>query len=116
MKNIYAIAAGLADGLGVGQNTRALLITRSLLRCHACLRTWAVTPELLRPRRGWRSLCDLSFPAVPQFQVGKALAEGQTLQTAEADLGQVAEGSTHCGWFMKNVARMWSRCQFQRTL
>ena len=30
LKNIYAIAAGLADGTGVGQNTRALLITRSL--------------------------------------------------------------------------------------
>ena len=31
-------------------------------------------------------------PLSRNFRVGKALAEGQTLQTAEADLGQVAEG------------------------
>ena len=92
LKNIYAIAAGLADGLGVGQNTRALLITRSLAEMSRLSAHMGGNLSFL----GLAGVGDLYVTSVSplsrNFRVGKALAEGHTLQTAEVALGQVAEG------------------------
>ena len=93
MKNIYAIAAGLADGLGVGQNTRALLITRSLAEMSRLSAHMGGNPLSFLGLAGVGDLYVTSVsPLSRNFRVGKALAEGHTLQAAEADLGQVAEG------------------------
>ena len=43
LKNIVAIATGMADGLGVGYNTRAMVITRGLTRSRGWARRWAAT-------------------------------------------------------------------------
>ena len=93
LKNIYAIAAGLADGLGVGQNTRALLITRSLAEMSRLSAHMGGNPLSFLGLAGVGDLYVTSVsPLSRNFRVGKALAEGHTLQAAEADLGQVAEG------------------------
>ena len=93
LKNIYAIAAGLADGLAVGQNTRALLITRSLAEMSRLSAHMGGNPLSFLGLAGVGDLYVTSVsPLSRNFRVGKSLAEGNTLKAAEAGLGQVAEG------------------------
>ena len=45
VKNVLAIAAGIADGLGFGANARAALITRGLPSCRASGVRWGAVPK-----------------------------------------------------------------------
>ena len=93
LKNIYAIAAGLADGLGVGQNTRALLITRSLAEMSRLSAHMGGNPLSFLGLAGVGDLYVTSVsPLSRNFRVGRALAKGHTLEAAETALDQVAEG------------------------
>jgi glycerol-3-phosphate dehydrogenase (NAD(P)+) len=93
VKNVLAIATGLCDGLGLGLNARAALITRGLAemtRLGLALGAQATT------FMGLSGLGDLVLTATGDLsrnrQVGLALAQGQTLAQATAALGHVAEG------------------------
>ena len=93
VKNVLAIATGLCDGLGLGANARAALITRGLsemTRLGLALGAQAATFT------GLSGLGDLVLTATGDLsrnrQVGLALARGQTLAAAVAELGHVAEG------------------------
>ena len=93
VKNVLAIATGLCDGLGLGANARAALITRGLsemTRLGVALGAQAATFT------GLSGLGDLVLTATGDLsrnrQVGLALAHGQTLAAAVAELGHVAEG------------------------
>lgn len=93
VKNVLAIATGLCDGLGLGLNARAALITRGLAemtRLGLALGASATT------FMGLSGLGDLVLTATGDLsrnrQVGLALAQGQTLAQAKAALGHVAEG------------------------
>lgn len=93
VKNVLAIATGLCDGLGLGANARAALITRGLsemTRLGVALGAQAATFT------GLSGLGDLVLTATGDLsrnrQVGLALARGQTLAAAVAELGHVAEG------------------------
>ncbi len=93
LKNIYAIAAGLADGLDVGQNTKALLITRALAEMSRLSSHMGGNPLSFLGLAGVGDLYVTSVsPLSRNFRVGRALAEGFSLEEAEAVLGQVAEG------------------------
>ena len=93
LKNIYAIAAGLADGLGVGQNTRALLITRALAEISRLASHMGGDPLSFLGLAGVGDLYVTSVsPLSRNFRIGRALAGGVSLDAAEAELGQVAEG------------------------
>ncbi len=93
LKNIYAIAAGLADGLGVGENTKALLITRALAEMSRLSSKMGGNPLSFLGLAGVGDLYVTSVsPLSRNFRVGRALAEGLSLAEAEAQLGQVAEG------------------------
>jgi len=93
LKNIYAIAAGLADGLGVGDNTKALLITRALAEMSRLSAHMGGNPLTFLGLAGVGDLYVTSVsPHSRNFRIGRALADGQTLEAAEAALGQVAEG------------------------
>jgi len=93
LKNIYAIAAGLADGLGVGENTKGLLITRALAEMSRLSSQMGGNPLSFLGLAGVGDLYVTSVsPLSRNFRVGRALAEGLTLDAAEAQLGQVAEG------------------------
>ncbi|NLT55311.1 MAG: NAD(P)-dependent glycerol-3-phosphate dehydrogenase [Actinomycetales bacterium] len=93
VKNVVAIAAGIADGLGYGENARAALITRGLaeiIRLAACK---GANPLTLGGLAGLGDLVltcssDLSRNRTVGFQLGL----GKGLEEIQAALGQVAEG------------------------
>jgi glycerol-3-phosphate dehydrogenase (NAD(P)+) len=93
VKNVLAIATGLCDGLQLGLNARAALITRGLAemtRLGQALGAQAAT------FMGLSGLGDLVLTATGDLsrnrQVGLALARGQSLSQATQALGHVAEG------------------------
>lgn len=93
LKNVLAIAAGIADGLGLGANTRAALVTRGLAEMMRF-------GEALGGRRetfvGLAGLGDLVLTCTDDQsrnrRLGLALARGATLQSALEEVKQVAEG------------------------
>jgi len=93
VKNPLAIASGIADGLGLGANTRAALITRGLVEIQRLGSALGAHPETLM---GLAGLGDLVLTCTDNQsrnrRVGLALAQGNQLSTILADLGQVAEG------------------------
>ncbi len=93
VKNVLAIATGLCDGLGLGLNARAALITRGLAEMTRLgLALGAKTETFM----GLSGLGDLVLTATGDLsrnrKVGLLLAQGNTLQQAVASLGHVAEG------------------------
>ena len=93
VKNVLAIATGLCDGLNLGLNARAALITRGLAEMTRLGMALGAKSETFM---GLSGLGDLVLTATGDLsrnrQVGLALAQGQTLQQAVAALGHVAEG------------------------
>ncbi len=98
LKNIVAIAAGICDGLGLGNNARAALITRGLAEI---ARLGAAMGARNDTFMGLAGLGDLVLTctgnASRNRQVGLGLAEGKPLAAIVAALGHVAEGvpTTH---------------------
>jgi len=93
VKNVLAIAAGLCDGLHLGFNARAALITRGLAEM---TRLGVALGARAETFMGLSGLGDLVLTATGDLsrnrQVGLALAHGQTLEQAVSALGHVAEG------------------------
>ncbi len=93
LKNVYAIISGMAAALGMGENTRAMLITRALAEMTRFAVHLGANPLTFL---GLAGVGDLIVTCVsPQsrnYQVGHALGSGQTLEQSVAQLGQVAEG------------------------
>ena len=93
VKNVLAIATGLCDGLGLGLNARAALITRGLAEMTRLGVALGAKPETFT---GLSGLGDLVLTATGDLsrnrKVGLALAQGRTLAEAVAALGHVAEG------------------------
>ena len=92
MKNVLAVATGVADGMGLGLNARAGLITRGMnemLRLGAAL---GARPETLM---GLAGVGDLVLTCTGDLsrnrRLGLALGKGQTLAEAVAAIGQVVE-------------------------
>lgn len=93
LKNIYAIATGMASALGVGENTRALLITRSLAEMSRFASHLGADPMTFLGLAGVGDLvvtCSSSLSR--NFRIGHAVGQGQSVAEAEASLGQTAEG------------------------
>jgi len=93
LKNIYAIIAGLAAAMGMGQNTNSMLITRSLTEMARFGRELGADPMTFLGLAGVGDLivtCSSSLSR--NFRVGFALGQGKSLNEAVAELGQVAEG------------------------
>jgi glycerol-3-phosphate dehydrogenase (NAD(P)+) len=92
-KNVLAIAAGIADGLGFGANTRSALITRGLTEIMRLGLKLGGNPETFM---GLAGLGDLLLTCTDNQsrnrRMGLALAEGQSLETARERIGQEVEG------------------------
>ena len=93
VKNVLAIATGLCDGLALGLNARAALITRGLAEMTRLGLALGARAETFM---GLSGLGDLVLTATGDLsrnrRVGLLLAEGRTLQQAVQSLGHVAEG------------------------
>ena len=93
VKNVLAIAAGIADGLGFGANTRAALVTRGLTEM---MRLGAALGGRRETLMGLAGLGDLVLTCTDNQsrnrRLGLALAQGNTLAEALASIGQAVEG------------------------
>ncbi|NJD86842.1 MAG: NAD(P)-dependent glycerol-3-phosphate dehydrogenase [Betaproteobacteria bacterium] len=93
VKNVIAIAAGIADGLGLGRNARAALVTRGLAEI---VRLGVATGGQPETFMGLTGLGDLVLTCTGELSrnrdVGLRLAKGQALPDILRDLGHVAEG------------------------
>jgi len=93
VKNVLAIATGLCDGLDLGLNARAALVTRGLAEM---TRLGVALGARLDTFMGLSGLGDLVLTATGDLsrnrRVGLLLSQGQTLPQVVASLGHVAEG------------------------
>lgn len=93
VKNVLAIATGIADGLGLGMNARAALITRGLAEI---TRLGIALGGRSETFMGLTGVGDLILTCTGDLsrnrQVGLGLAAGKTLDAVIAELGHVAEG------------------------
>lgn len=97
LKNVVAIASGMADGLGAGDNTRAAVITRGLTET---TRLGTAMGGSAQTFAGLAGMGDLIATCIsPQSRnrtVGQRLGEGSTIDEVIADMRQVAEGVKSC--------------------
>jgi glycerol-3-phosphate dehydrogenase (NAD(P)+) len=93
LKNVMAIAAGVADGMGLGHNTRAALITRGLAEISRLAVKKGANPLTLA---GLAGMGDLVLTCTGDQSrnrtVGVGLGEGKKLSEVLAAMKQVAEG------------------------
>lgn len=105
VKNVLAIATGLCDGLSLGLNARAALITRGLAEMTRLGVALGAKPETFM---GLSGLGDLVLTATGDLsrnrKVGLLLAQGLSLAQAVTSLGHVAEG-------VYSARTVWQRAQ-----
>jgi glycerol-3-phosphate dehydrogenase (NAD(P)+) len=93
VKNIMAIGAGIADGLGFGANTRTALITRGLAEI---MRLGLALGGKEETFMGLAGLGDLTLTCTDNQsrnrRMGLALAKGMTIEEAREEIGQEVEG------------------------
>lgn len=93
LKNIYAIIAGLAEAVGMGHNTNAMLVTRSLTEMARFGVELGADPMTFLGLSGVGDLIvTCSSPLSRNFRVGKALGEGKDIDLVISEMDQVAEG------------------------
>ncbi|MCG9895251.1 MAG: NAD(P)-dependent glycerol-3-phosphate dehydrogenase [Fimbriimonadaceae bacterium] len=103
LKNTIALAAGMSDGLGFGDNTKGTLLSRGL---GEIARIGLAQGARLETFMGIAGVGDLFATAASRLsrnhRLGVALGQGRVLSEALADLGQVAEGvpTTHAAILM----------------
>jgi glycerol-3-phosphate dehydrogenase (NAD(P)+) len=93
LKNVIAIAAGISDGLGLGRNARAALVTRGLAEISRLGVAMGGRPETFA---GLAGLGDLVLTCTGDLsrnrEVGVRLAQGRSLDAVLRELGHVSEG------------------------
>ena len=93
IKNVIAIAAGISDGLGFGDNTKAALVTRGLAEITRLGVAMGAQPSTFA---GLSGLGDLVVTCCSvhsrNYRLGRLLAEGKSLPAALDFIGMVVEG------------------------
>ncbi|GAA4042310.1 NAD(P)H-dependent glycerol-3-phosphate dehydrogenase [Parerythrobacter jejuensis] len=105
VKNVLAIACGVVDGLGLGQNARAALIARGYAEMLRFGESYGAKAETLAGLCGLGDLVlTCSSVSSRNFSLGKALGEGQSATDLMADRKTVAEGA-HTAPVLAELAR-----------
>ena len=97
MKNVIALAVGMAHGLGLGENTTATLLTRGLAETARLGAALGADPQTFLGLAGvgdMAATCSSRLSRNHAF--GLALGEGQTLEEVTAQASQTAEGVKSC--------------------
>jgi glycerol-3-phosphate dehydrogenase (NAD(P)+) len=101
LKNVLAIATGICDGMGLGDNARAALVTRGLAEMMRLGRVLGAREQTLM---GLTGMGDLVLTCTGNLsrnrRLGLALGAGKSLERALAEIGQVVEG-------VKTAAEVW---------
>jgi glycerol-3-phosphate dehydrogenase (NAD(P)+) len=93
LKNPIALAAGISDGLGFGNNTKASLLTRGLAEITRLGVAAGARASTFSGLSGVGDLLTTAYsPLSRNYRVGFALGQGDSLPHAQAALHQVAEG------------------------
>ncbi len=93
VKNVFAIAAGAIDGLGLGDNSKAAMVTRGLAEMTRLGVAMGAREETFRGLSGMGDLIVTCYsPHSRNNRVGRLLGSGKSLEEAVAETGQVAEG------------------------
>lgn len=93
LKNIYAIVSGFVAALGMGENTKSMIITRSLAEMSRFAVAMGANPLTFLGLSGVGDLVVTCMsPLSRNFRVGYAIGTGKTLDEAVNELGEVAEG------------------------
>lgn len=97
LKNIIAIACGIADGLALGYSARAALMTRGLHEIRKLAVARGCKSETLYGLSGLGDLCvTCSAMTSRNFKFGYLLAQGRTSEEAQEQIGMVVEGAYTC--------------------
>lgn len=93
LKNVMAIAAGVCDGLQLGTNAKAALLTRALPEMIRISRPWGAKPDTFFGLSGLGDLlATCNSPLSRNYQVGYGLAQGKSLAQVLAEIEGTAEG------------------------
>lgn len=93
LKNVYAIAAGMSDGMGFQNNTRAMIITRGLAELTCIGTAYGASPLTFLGLAGVGDLfLTCSSSNSRNYTVGYRLGQGESLDDIMKTLGSVAEG------------------------
>jgi glycerol-3-phosphate dehydrogenase (NAD(P)+) len=94
-KNVIALSAGGVDGLGLGDNAKASLITRGLVEMARLGEACGAQPETFAGLAGMGDLIVTCFSGFGRNRrAGELIARGATAEEALAEIGQVVEGLT----------------------
>ena len=94
-KNVIALAAGGVDGLGLGDNAKASLITRGLVEMARLGEACGAQPDTFSGLAGMGDLIVTCFSGFGRNRrAGEQIARGRSADQAAAEIGQVVEGLT----------------------
>ncbi len=94
-KNVIALAAGGVDGLGLGDNAKAALVTRGLVEMARLGEACGAEPETFSGLAGMGDLVVTCWhPSGRNRRAGELIARGASADIARAEIGQVVEGLT----------------------
>ncbi|MEU3603515.1 NAD(P)H-dependent glycerol-3-phosphate dehydrogenase [Streptomyces sp. NPDC006798] len=97
VKNVIALAVGITDGMGLGDNTKAALMTRGLAETGRLGAAMGADPRTLGGLAGMGDLiATCSSPLSRNHTFGSNLGRGRSVAEASAAMSQTAEGVTSC--------------------
>ncbi|MEH1807602.1 NAD(P)H-dependent glycerol-3-phosphate dehydrogenase [Nostoc sp.] len=104
LKNVIAIASGVCDGLQLGTNAKAALVTRGLTEMVRIGNNWGAKTETFYGLSGLGDLlATCNSPLSRNYQVGYQLAGGKSLTETLANLQGTAEGVNTCRVLMQRA-------------
>ena len=97
MKNIIALACGMSDGLGFGDNAKAALMTRGLHEIRKLAVKYGCQADTINGLSGMGDLCVTCMSDLSRnYRFGSLLARGSSVEEARKKIGAVIEGAYSC--------------------